>query len=265
MRKVTKNVRENGPSWAETAAVFLCLDLLKRERPPKLQGAVRTAGEKRIPMLGKGDRPNPFGMPFQNGYFLVNVRMPQTDRVIHAGAGESAAIGGKDELVHWTSMSCEVTPWLMSAEVPKGNRARLFHDSQQLPVWRKRQVTNKAHFPRAADHELVGGDVPNAHPPFGASGGESLAVAGDCQGLHGNSSLHSAEAGNHPPAGHIGKPNPGAKTATADQGGPTQGVSDVGHLVAVELDRFSHRPQGDRIEEGNPAFVASHRQLSAIR
>ena len=29
-------------------------------------------------MLGKGDAPDPPAMPSQNGYFLVNFRMPKT-------------------------------------------------------------------------------------------------------------------------------------------------------------------------------------------
>ena len=59
---------------------WLRLDLLERQRPPALQGAIAAAGEEGIVVLGKGDAPNPLAVPLQNGHFLVNLRMPQADQ-----------------------------------------------------------------------------------------------------------------------------------------------------------------------------------------
>ena len=81
-------------------------------------------------MLGKGDAPNPLAVPLQNRHFLVNLRMPQADRVIHAGAGQRAAIGGKDEFVHRPGMPDELAQGPLPAEIPQDNRARLLRDSQ---------------------------------------------------------------------------------------------------------------------------------------
>ena len=42
---------------------WLRLDLLERQRPPELEGAIATAGEQGIAVLGKGDAPNPPAVP----------------------------------------------------------------------------------------------------------------------------------------------------------------------------------------------------------
>lgn len=85
-------------------------------------------------------------MAFQDGHFLINLRVPQPDGVIHPATGERAAIGRKGQSVRRTGMSDERTQRPSPVEVPQKDRAPLVGEGQQLAVGPKRHVVKQPSF-----------------------------------------------------------------------------------------------------------------------
>ena len=80
-------------------------------------------------MLGEGDTPNALSVPGQDGDLLVNLRVPQPDRVIHAAAGECAAIRT------CRSTRPRISPQQFSLwPFPAATRGRFYGDVGRVPL-----------------------------------------------------------------------------------------------------------------------------------
>ena len=98
-------------------------------------------------MLGKGQVQNPSAVPGQNGDFLIDVRMPEPDRMVHAAAGQKRAVGSATPSLE-SYYNCTRGKYKL-LELP--HRA----DDAKMPVLEMRDVTKIFPGVRANDRVSV--------------------------------------------------------------------------------------------------------------
>ena len=176
------------------------LDLLKRQCPPEPQRAITAAGEEGVAMVGEGEAPNPTLVPGENSHFLVNLRVPKPDGVIHAAAGQRAAIRREGQGVGRPSMPNQLAARPFPAEVPEKDRSLLVGEGQHVPIGCKDHVMKEADFLRlrAARDDAARGDIPHQHGLVRAPRRQQLPIG---RHRHGADRECAAPAGNVPELG----------------------------------------------------------------
>ena len=74
-------------------------------------------------MLRKCHTPDQIGVPFQNCHFLIHVRVPQPDSLVHPRAGERDAIGRKRQHIRGANVAGERSHQAVMPEIPQKDSA----------------------------------------------------------------------------------------------------------------------------------------------
>ena len=106
----------------------------RRRRPPDSYGTVPAGRHERVTVLREREGPHPAGVSVEHRDFLVNVRVPETNRVIHVTAGERAAVGREGQRVRGRVAGNESSQGAESTGIPQKHRTTFVGLGNQVAV-----------------------------------------------------------------------------------------------------------------------------------